>query len=116
VLNDGHDHSIVGTLTDVTEQHRLEQHSRLLAQGFETLIAHGSAAVALLDHRLCCVAASPSLAAALGSPPASLLSRSLEQLEASAGSAGLELEQLPLQANGQVLGSLLLAQVDRRDG
>jgi two-component system CheB/CheR fusion protein len=116
VLDDGHDHAIVGTLSDVTEQHRLEQHSRLLAQGFETLIAHGNAAVALLDHSLCCVAASPGLAAALGSPPASLLSRSLDQLETSARSAGLQLVQLPLQASDQVLGSLLLAQIDRGDG
>lgn len=109
VLNDGHDHSIVGTLTDVTEQHRLEQHSRLLAQGFETLIAHGSAPLALVDGLHGCVAVSPSLAAALGAEPAALRGHSLDQLQQGAQAAGIDLASQPLQDNGQVVGVLLLS-------
>ncbi|MFM1811740.1 MAG: hypothetical protein RLZZ336_678 [Cyanobacteriota bacterium] len=109
VLDDSLDHYIVGTLADVTEQHRLEQHSRLLAQGFEALVAHGSAPLALVDDTIGCVAVSPSFATGLGVEPAALQGRSLDQLLQGARAAGLALDPQPLHDNGQVVGVLLLS-------
>jgi PAS domain S-box-containing protein len=109
VLDDSHDHYIVGTLTDVTDQQRHEQHTRLLAQGFGALIDHSSATLALVDEALGCVAASPGLAAGLGVEAAALQGQSLDQLQQAAQAAGLALAPQPLHDNGQLVGVLLLS-------
>lgn len=109
VLDDSHDHYIVGTLTDVTDQQRHEQHTRLLAQGFGALIAHSSAPLALVDEALGCVAASPGLATGLGVEAAALQGQSLDQLQQAAQAAGLALAPQPLHDNGQLVGVLLLS-------
>lgn len=109
VLDDSHDHYIVGTLTDVTEQHRLEQLTRLQAQSFEALVAHDSAPLALVDDAQGCLAASASFASGLRVKPAALQGLSLDQLNQEAQAAGLDLERWPLHDNAHVVGVLLLA-------
>jgi two-component system CheB/CheR fusion protein len=52
VLEESHDHSIVGTLTDITEQSSVQQKTEIFAAGFHKLADADHSAVALLNASL----------------------------------------------------------------
>jgi PAS domain S-box-containing protein len=52
VLEESHDHSIVGTLTDITEQSLIQQKTEVFAAGFHQLADTDHSAVALLNASL----------------------------------------------------------------
>lgn len=79
-LNDGHDHGIVGTLSDITDQTRLDQRSLLLARGFEALTAAADTAMLVLDGELSVILANPAFAELAGCSEEPALSQALGQL------------------------------------
>lgn len=79
-LHDGDDHGIVGTLSDITDQTRLDQRSLLLARGFEALAAAADTALLVLDAELSVILANPAFAELAGCSEEPALSQALGEL------------------------------------
>jgi len=98
VLKESNDHSIVGTLTDVTQQTAIQQKTELLAGGFHALASSDSGLVALLDASLSVIFANRAcgdLAHASDSSPGDAL---LDRLQvASLSQAGVTGPSTPLR-------------------
>ncbi len=73
VVDDGRERSVVGTLSDITDQRESEQDSQRLALLFETLISSPRLALAVLDPDRRVVRVNDTLCALLGFDRASLL-------------------------------------------
>jgi len=80
VVDDHHEHYVVGTLSEVTEQRRRQQHTQLLASGFQALLANRQLPVALVDRSLQIVNASERFAALLQRDPGVLRGQPLQLL------------------------------------
>ena len=107
VVQESNDHYIVGTLADVSALNHREQNARLLACGCETLLEHGTAAIALVDPGLQIIHSSPSFDALLGLAPGALQGQSLEALDAQLQQQGtlLQLGQQQLNRSQAQSGS-----------
>jgi two-component system, chemotaxis family, CheB/CheR fusion protein len=114
VVDESNDHYIVGTLTDVTSERLLGQRTRLLASGFERVVAaEAGPALALLDGSGQIVAASGRFAAVLGLPADGLEGHRLEQLAALlelVPATATEPAQAQAQAQAQAGNLIELAQ------
>jgi len=128
VVDERNDHYIVGTLADVSAQHRQEQHTRLLASGLQAMLSSNTMAIALVDPSLRIVACSQRFREPMGLPPDALPDQPLEQLReglepllqapapaepaplltwtATAGTT-VQLAARPLLADAEVVGLLL---------
>lgn len=82
VLEDGNEHEVVGTITDVTEVRRMERRNALLASAFEERQGSETQSLALLDDTLQFVSVSEAFAACLRRPAAALRGQSLDCLQA----------------------------------
>jgi len=80
VLNDGIDHVVVGTLTDVTDVLLLERRNALLACAFQEIQASEAQSIALVDDMLQFVTVSDAFAACFGRPAHQLRGHSLDCL------------------------------------
>ena len=130
VLDDPDDHSVVGTLTDVTELRRLERRNQLLAFAFQSTQATETLPIALVDDALCLLTVSESFAACLGRPAKELIGQplaggmadlaqqvlrshqplsgqQLDVLPADEEGRRIRLELIPLGQQGNTLGLLL---------
>jgi two-component system CheB/CheR fusion protein len=123
VLEDGHDNGFVGTLSDITDQDRVEHDHRLLAAGFQSLCAADGRAVVVVDATLRVLFSNPAFAALLGwqesSLPDPLLARVSLQPTAGAaaapgGSLRDRLEQVLHSSQPEAVASARLA-LDGRD-
>lgn len=83
VLDDGNDHEVVGTLTDVTEVRRMERRNALLASAFQEMQASETQSIALLDDTLQFVSVSEAFAACFARPARELRGQSLDCLDAA---------------------------------
>jgi two-component system CheB/CheR fusion protein len=81
VLDDGIDHEVVGTLTDVTDVRLMERRNALLASAFQETQATETQSIALLDDTFQFVSVSQAFAACFGSPAVQLRGQSLDCLE-----------------------------------
>lgn len=81
VLDDGSDHEVVGTLTDVTDVRLMEHRNALLASAFQEIQASETQSIALLDETLVFVSVSEAFAACFGRPSRQLRGQSLDCLE-----------------------------------
>jgi two-component system CheB/CheR fusion protein len=80
VVDESHEHYIVGTLCEVTQQSQLQQRNQLLASGFEALLASAGSPLALVDPSLQIVGASTSFAELLHHDAAELKDLPLQLL------------------------------------
>ena len=72
--------SVVGTLTDITDQQRLVQRNQFLSSAFRTLIETGDQPVALLDASLRAVLVNDRFARSLRTPSTELQGRFLDDV------------------------------------
>lgn len=88
VLQEGCDHVVVGTLTDITELHALEEQARELAATLESIVHTNLFAVASLDAELRVVMANERFCALVGFDP-----QVIRGMPAAAFAAGLQDKQ-----------------------
>jgi PAS domain S-box-containing protein len=126
ILEESHDHSIVGTLTDITEQSLVQQKTEIFAAGFHKLADAGHDAIALLNTSLSVVFANQAFIAIAGSTSNNSSSRpgdatlaELQLCSSQPGSTPLPGQPTTLQAlaqqvlqQGQAIG-VALGQIQR---